>query len=127
MTNSRSGLATWTATGPASRRQPRPAVLAPSAKNGGFLHRADRVTKDPVYVKTTAVHVLGGIQPDVIRKLAPDWGGSGVMQRFLLVNMGKASIAPDFEPDALARQAMADAVRRINNLLPSEFFDTFQV
>jgi Protein of unknown function (DUF3987)/Bifunctional DNA primase/polymerase, N-terminal len=96
-----------------------------SAKNGS-PYTVDRVTRDPVSVPVNAVHVLGGIQPDVIRKLASGWGGNGMMPRFLLANMPRAAIAPDVEPDATAQKAMDDAIRLINSLKPTDFFDTFK-
>jgi hypothetical protein len=95
------------------------------AKNGGH-YRADRVTRDPVHIEVTAVHVLGGIQPDVIRKLAPEWGGNGMLQRFLLAIMGQANQELDAEPDAEAQQAIYGALRRLHELRPSEFLDTFK-
>jgi hypothetical protein len=95
------------------------------AKNGGH-YRADRVTRDPVHIEVTAVHVLGGIQPDVIRKLAPEWGGNGMLQRFLLAIMGQANQELDADPDAEAQQVIYGALQRLHEFRPSEFFDTFK-
>ena len=96
-----------------------------SAKNGSS-YTVDRVTRGSVSVPVNAVHVLGGIQPDVIRKLASGWGGNGMMPRFLLANMPRAAIAPDVEPDAAAQKVIDGAIRLMISLKPTEFFDTFK-
>jgi hypothetical protein len=74
-----------------------------------------------VSVEVNAVHVLGGIQPDVIRHVAPEWGGNGLMQRFLLVIAKTARCAIDRAPNPEAISTMQDVVRALMALEWSSF------
>lgn len=96
-----------------------------SAKSGG-VYRVDRKTSRPLSVECNAVHVLGGIQPDVLRTYAPDWGGNGLLQRFLLVNMERSAPAPDLPVDEVAKGIIRDAVIRVSRLEWSEFSEPFR-
>jgi hypothetical protein len=96
-----------------------------SAKSGSS-YRVDRKTSRPLSVECNAVHVLGGIQPDVLRRYAPDWGGNGLLQRFLLVNMQRSGVAPDLPVDEAVRGAIRDAVLRLSRLEWSEFSEPFK-
>jgi hypothetical protein len=91
-----------------------------SAKGGG-AYQVDRKLTGPLSVDCNAVHLVGGIQPDVLRKCAPDWSGNGLLQRFLLVNMERSGVAPDLPVDEAARKAVYDAIRLISRLEWSEF------
>jgi hypothetical protein len=95
------------------------------AKGAGPV-RSDRIGRGSTNAPVNSVSVIGGIQPDVIRKLAPAWGDNGLMQRFLIVNMPKAKRAPDIKPDVAAQQRMYQAVRKIYDMRPVEFNDTFR-
>jgi hypothetical protein len=104
-----------------SKSQSKDAPFWLSAKNGGY-NRVDRSTREPLSIECHAVHVLGGIQPDVLSKFAPDWGGNGLLQRFLLANMQPSGPAPDLPVDAEARDAVHEALQRIARLKWSDEF-----
>lgn len=91
-----------------------------SAKQGE-AYTIDRATRDSLHVPHAAVHVLGGIQPDVIRKVASDCSGNGLLQRFMLVNLQPASPALDRAPDERASKEFRDAIKQLAGLQYSEF------
>jgi Protein of unknown function (DUF3987) len=95
------------------------------AKDGGpYVH--DRVGRGTTHVEVNAVHVLGGIQPDVIRRLAPEWGGNGMMQRFMIVIAKTARQGIDRAPDSEAISTIQDAIRALMDLQWSSFVPTFR-
>jgi hypothetical protein len=96
-----------------------------SAKGGGS-YTVDRVTRGTLAIAVNAVHVLGNIQPDVIRRLAPDWGGNGLMQRFLIVIAKPAAPAIDRAPDRDAAETFANAIRRLTELEHNSFVPVFR-
>lgn len=57
--------------------------------NGGG-RRIDRVTRGTIVVPNWSACILGGIQPDAIRKIAANMTEDGLMQRFMVV-IGRAS------------------------------------
>ena len=124
MTSSRLGSAAWTLTGPGKLANKDQGFWL-SAKQGQ-PHNIDRVTRGSTHVPCVAVHVLGGIQPDVIRKFAPDFSGNGMLQRFLLVCMGPSKIAPDLAPDENARRVMHAAIGMLVRLENTDFVPVFR-
>ena len=95
------------------------------AKQGNY-YTVDRVTRDPIRVARAAVHVLGGIQPDVMRKYAPDLSGNGLLQRFLLVNMGPSKRAIDRAPDEMAACGWHGVIEMLAQLHDSDFVPVFR-
>lgn len=93
---------------------------------GGGRYQVDRISREVPDVEVNAVNVLGGIQPDVLKRLAPEWGGNGVLQRFLLHVMGRSGPAPDMAPDEAAAAAIRHAVGALVGLTPSEFASPFR-
>lgn len=55
------------------------------AYNGG-PKRVDRVTRDCLIVPNWSISLIGGIQPDAIRKIAAGLPEDGLLQRFMIVN-----------------------------------------
>ena len=92
----------------------------------GDRYVVDRVTRGTPPIEVNAVHVLGGIQPEVIRRLAPEWGGNGLMQRFLIVIAKMARPALDRAPYNAARSAIFDAVRVLMELEWSPFVPLYR-
>ncbi|HEY5795419.1 MAG TPA: DUF3987 domain-containing protein [Bosea sp. (in: a-proteobacteria)] len=88
-----------------------------SAKNGDSWDVA-RVSRDAVGTDLHAVNIIGGIQPSVIRKTATGFGGNGMMQRFVICNMGESREAPDRAPDERLAGIVDDAVRVLSGLEP---------
>jgi hypothetical protein len=93
---------------------------------GGVPFRVDRIARGSINVPNTAICVIGGIQPNVIKRLAKSWGDNGLMQRFMIVNLPASDIGLDAEPDEIAQRTMYEAVRRIHSQQPTEYFDTFK-
>ena len=54
------------------------------AYNGGF-RQVDRVMRGVVHIPNFSVSMIGGIQPDAIRRIAKDMTDDGLMQRFMIV------------------------------------------
>lgn len=54
------------------------------AYNGGF-RQVDRVMRGSVHIPNFSVSMIGGIQPDAIRRIAKDMTDDGLMQRFMIV------------------------------------------
>lgn len=88
-----------------------------SAKNGGSWD-VTRVSREAVSAELHAANILGGIQPEVLRKASVGWGENGMLQRFLLCSMGRSQEAPDRAPNDTLADAVADAVRRLSALDP---------
>lgn len=95
------------------------------AKQGGS-YTVDRLSRGSLHVPRAAVHVLGGIQPDVIRKFASDLGGNGMLQRFMLVNMRPLASDTDRAPDEKAREAYHGVVNTLAKLHDSELVNPFR-
>jgi hypothetical protein len=94
-------------------------------KNGGD-YAVDRASREPIFVPVNAVHVLGGIQPDVLRKLGVDLNASGLLQRFLLAYVPRGAAGLDRAPNERASEAMQEAVELIAGFLPTEFDGPFR-
>jgi len=52
-----------------------------SFNNGSYI--VNRVTKDPILVKNICINIIGTIQHDVLSKVASDYKGNGLIDRFL--------------------------------------------
>ena len=92
----------------------------------GNAYVVDRVTRDPMRVARAAVHVLGGIQPDVIQKFVSDFSGNGMLQRFLLVIMGTSERTIDRAPDEAASSDWCRAIETLAHLHDSDIVPLFR-
>jgi len=83
--------------------------------NGG-PQPVDRVRRGRVLVPNWSVCIVGGIQPEPMRKLAGKLVDDGLLQRFL-VGMARPSVrGEDREPDERACRAYRDAIFRLVDL-----------
>jgi len=83
--------------------------------NGG-PQPVDRVRRGRVLVPNWSVCIIGGIQPEPMRKLASKLTDDGLLQRFL-VGMARPSVrGEDREPDEHACRAYRDAIFRLVDL-----------
>lgn len=96
-----------------------------SAKQGAPYEK-DRISTGGLRVTCHAVSIVGGIQPDVIRKLGREWSGNGMMQRMLLHNMRPRTEPEDSPPDAVAAARVQEIVERLYELEPDEFTPVFR-
>lgn len=55
--------------------------------NGGH-HMVDRVLRGSIHIPNWSACMVGGIQPDMIRRIAAQMGDDGLMQRFMVI-MGR--------------------------------------
>ncbi len=83
--------------------------------NGGE-YALNRVGRGVALIPNLSVSVLGGIQPDVIRRLAAEGGDDGFLQRLLLIVLSPAVVGQDVvtPPDG---SAYARLVKRLPELM----------
>lgn len=80
------------------------------AYNGDY-RQVDRVMRGSVHIPNFSVSMIGGIQPDAIRRIAKDMTDDGLMQRFMIV-IGRN--APEHD-----RQEHHDIGRQFGELVDS--------
>jgi hypothetical protein len=85
------------------------------AWNGG-PQPIDRVRRGRVLVSNWSACILGGIQPEPMRKLAGKLTDDGLLQRFLVVMARPSVRGEDREPDERACCAYRDAILRLVDL-----------
>ena len=90
------------------------------AKDGGS-YTVDRRTQQSIYVPNCAVSVLGSIQTDKIRSLAPSLTDDGLMQRFIPVFMQRVGDGEDRDPDTALDERLLDTARNISATRPGRF------
>ncbi|WP_162244719.1 DUF3987 domain-containing protein [Aureimonas sp. Leaf454] len=80
--------------------------------NGGS-HVVSRVGRGNFHIDNLSISLLGGIQPEPIRKIAADMQDDGLLQRLFPIVMGTASVGTDAPaPPVVAEYAAL--VRRLN-------------
>lgn len=84
------------------------------AYNGGF-RQVDRVLRGSVHIPNFSVSMIGGIQPDAIRRIAKDMTDDGLMQRFMVVIGRNAQEFDRREDDEVGREfaALVDHLHRV--------------
>ena len=68
--------------------------------NGGG-YNVDRISRGSVFIKNCSVCLLGGIQPEPMRKIAKDIGDDGLVQRFIPVVLRPAGNGLDVPTNAV--------------------------
>lgn len=84
------------------------------AKDGGS-YRVDRQGRDAIEVSALAISIVGGVQDDVLAKLAPDLATDGLLQRFGLVAIRQIGLGEDNPEDP----SIEAAIPRIASALAS--------
>lgn len=84
------------------------------AFNGGS-YSVNRVGRGVVAIDNLSVSMLGGIQPEPIRRIAADAADDGLLQRLFPICLGSSSVGLDVPPAAAVGQ-YAGLVRRLNGL-----------
>ena len=90
------------------------------AFNGGE-YALNRVGRGVVLIPNLSVCLLGGIQPDPIRKLAADSQDDGLLQRLFPIVLKHATLGKD-EPKPNVARAYADIVDALHRLERPGFF-----
>ena len=85
--------------------------------NGG-AYAVNRITRDSYLIENLSVSVLGGIQPDLIRKAADESHDDGLIQRLLPIVVRPGTAGRD-EPTHETVDAYEDLIERLHRLEPT--------
>jgi Protein of unknown function (DUF3987)/Bifunctional DNA primase/polymerase, N-terminal/Primase C terminal 2 (PriCT-2) len=86
------------------------------AFNGGS-YSVNRISRPSFLIENLLISILGGIQPDAIRKVAEDTVDDGLIQRIIPVMLRSATVGRD-EPLAQAVEEYADLIGRLHCVAP---------
>ena len=64
------------------------------AWNGG-PHKVNRISRPSIYIPNLSFSIIGGIQPDTMRRFAVDTVDDGLLQRLLPISVGSAEVGED--------------------------------
>ncbi len=84
------------------------------AYNGG-PYSTNRISRGAAYIPNLSVTLLGGVQPDAIRKVAAEGVDDGLIQRFLPILLRPAEIGTD-DADTPAAKSYLTAVRNLREI-----------
>lgn len=88
--------------------------------NGG-PRSIDRVTRGSIHVKNWSVCMVGGIQPDTMRRIAKNIGGDGLLQRFMpIIATLTANVGEDRAPDREAMEAFSALFDQLAGIAPGK-------
>lgn len=87
--------------------------------NGG-PRRVDRIGRGSYLVPNWSACMLGGIQPDTMRKVAANMPADGLLQRFMLVVGRSGRAGSDRMPDLQAQECYRATVDHIFSLQPHD-------
>ena len=86
------------------------------AYNGGAF-TADRISRGVVFIPHLSISLLGGVQPEVIRKIASDGADDGLLQRMFPIVLRQASVGKDV-PLPPVLDEYRELVRNLHRLDP---------
>ena len=95
------------------------------AWNGG-RYVVDRVLRGSLAVPNWSLCIVGGIQPEVVAKIAAEAADDGLLQRFIFVATAGGE-GVDVRPDHAALNAYRDTVRALTTLAPPRLDGISQV
>jgi hypothetical protein len=78
---------------------------------GGYI--VDRVKAGTQFIANASLCILGGIQPDPMRRIAGKLDDDGLLQRFVVLPVAPATAGADVAADTAALAAWDAAVRRL--------------
>ncbi len=88
------------------------------AYNGG-RHVIDRVQRGNIIVPNWSVSMIGGIQPDIMRRIASTMGNDGLLQRFMVLVARSAGDDVDRVPDMRAMDQFRTLFDHLSSIQPS--------
>lgn len=83
-----------------------------TAYNGGG-YSVDRVKAGALFIPNASLCILGGIQPDPMRRIASKLDDDGLLQRFIVLPITPATQGADVAPDLAALGAWEATVHRL--------------
>jgi hypothetical protein len=89
------------------------------ARNGG-QHMIDRIGRGSVYVPNLSISLLGGIQPEPMRRIAGTSEDDGLIQRFTPIMLRPAELTDDTVDTKPADKDFADLVDSLLALTPGD-------
>ena len=87
--------------------------------NGGH-HMVDRVMRGSIHVANWSACMVGGIQPDMIRRIASQMGEDGLMQRFMIIMGRNAGAEQDRPEDEEAKRAYNNLIDHLYSIKPGD-------
>jgi Protein of unknown function (DUF3987) len=85
--------------------------------NGG-LNQIDRVVRGSVYVPNWSACLIGGIQPEPMRKIAETLNADSLLQRFMVIFAQEIEDEADRQPDGRITERYENIIRTLADLLP---------
>jgi len=89
------------------------------AYNGG-RRSIDRITRGTVIVPNWSTCIIGGVQPDMIRRVASGMGNDGLLQRFMVIVARPAVLDDDRAPDLGAMDEFGRLFDKLEALGPAD-------
>lgn len=89
---------------------------------GGGSYAVNRISRKPFLIENLSISVLGGIQPDAIRRVMTDSTDDGLIQRFFPVVLRPSELEQDGLPDDAVREYDALIERLSAVKPPSNYF-----
>lgn len=89
---------------------------------GGGSYAVNRVSRKPFLIENLSISILGGIQPDAIRRIMSDATDDGLIQRFFPVVLRPAKLECDDLPNDAIHEYDALVERMHVTKPPSNFF-----
>jgi hypothetical protein len=85
--------------------------------NGGH-HMVDRVLRGSIHIPNWSACMVGGIQPDMIRRIAAQMGDDGLMQRFMVIMGRNAGNEQDRPEDIDAKREYDALIDKLYGIQP---------
>jgi hypothetical protein len=90
------------------------------ARNGG-AHSTDRITRGSIYIPNLSITIIGGIQPEPMRKVAAGASDDGLIQRLTPIMLRPAEMTDDEVDTDEADKDFADLIDTLLDLQPGVF------
>jgi hypothetical protein len=89
------------------------------AYNGG-RRSIDRISRGSVVVPNWSTCIIGGVQPDMMRRVAANMGNDGLLQRFMVLVARPAVLDEDRAPDMRAMERFGQLFEGLERIQPSQ-------
>jgi Protein of unknown function (DUF3987)/Bifunctional DNA primase/polymerase, N-terminal/Primase C terminal 2 (PriCT-2) len=90
------------------------------ARNGGS-HSIDRITRGSIYISNLSITIIGGIQPEPMRKVAGASSDDGLIQRLTPIMLHPAELTDDEVDTEAADRDFANLIDTLLDLTPGVF------